>query len=297
MPFTKINYPLWTAIVTPFNQDLTIDFDSFRTILKEQEKANNGIVLLGSTGENLSLDEKEKEAIVDFAISLNLEVPLMVGIQGFHLPSAKNFIHKMNQKKINCYLMVTPIYAKPNEIGQYEWFNELMSSAKFPCMLYNVPSRSGTSLNLNACLKLKDHQNFWAIKEASGSVEVFSQYKKNLPNIKMYCGDDGLMPEFAHAGAVGLVSVAGNAWPKETRHYTQLCLNNDIKHVKDLWHHASNSLFSVSNPIPVKGLMQIQEKIKSANTRPPLSSQDLSNQEELKKYNQEIINWGIHERI
>lgn len=297
MPFTKVSNKLWTAIVTPFNNDLTIDFESFKALLLEQEKANNGIVILGSTGENLSFDEKEKIEIIDFALSLNLQVPLMVGVQGFHLPSAKAFIEKINSKKIDCYLMVTPIYAKPNEIGQYEWFKDLLDTATKPCMLYNVPSRSGTSLNLNACKKLEGHKNFWSIKEASGSVETFSNYKKNLPTIKMYCGDDALMPDFAHAGAIGLVSVASNCWPKETRHYVELCLNQEAKKCKDLWHFASNSLFSVSNPIPAKGLLHIQNKIKTPKTRPPLSTNDLSNQEELKKYNTEIINWGQHEHI
>ncbi|MFZ4713342.1 MAG: 4-hydroxy-tetrahydrodipicolinate synthase [Bacteriovoracaceae bacterium] len=289
-------FPLWTAVVTPFHPDLKIDFVSFEKLLLEQEEAKNGVVILGSTGENLSFSDEEKIEIVNFVCDLELSIPIMVGIPGFYAPGAVKWLKHLNQMPVHAYLMVTPIYAKPNDLGQYEWFKELLDTATRPSMLYNVPSRSGIKLSVEAMKKLLGHKNFWAIKEASGSVDEFSNYKKNLPGISMYCGDDGLMPEFAKAGAVGLVSVASNAWAKETHLYTELCLKGTLKEDK-MWKEAADSLFLCSNPVPVKGLMHTRGMIETPKSRPPLNSQDLKELPIILKHNQNITEWGQNAKL
>lgn len=286
------NYLLWTAIVTPFKNDLSIDFEAFEKLLKLQEAAHNGVVVLGSTGENLSFNEDEKRQIVDFACSLKLNIPLMVGVPGFHLPGAMSWVAYLETKNIHAYLMVTPIYTKPNEMGQYYWFKGLMDNVTKPCMLYNIPGRSGTKLNMNAAKKLLKHSNFWAVKESSGQVTEFESFVTNLPGIDIYCGDDMLMPYYAYAGAKGLVSVASNIWPKETHAYTRLSVEKKTEGLFPLWQNATNALFSCSNPVPVKVIMHEVGMIKTPFTRPPLSHEDLKNLEELKTHHQEITNWG-----
>jgi 4-hydroxy-tetrahydrodipicolinate synthase len=290
------NYPLWTAVVTPFHHDHTIDYVSFEKLLLEQEEAKNGVVILGSTGENLSFSDEEKIDIVNFVCDLELSIPIMVGIPGYYQEGALKWLRHLKNFPIHAYLMVTPIYAKPNEIGQYEWFKTLMDEANHPCMLYNVPSRSGTKLNLEAMKKLLGHKNFWSIKEASGSVEEFSNYKKNLPGVQMYCGDDGLMPEFAQAGAVGLVSVAGNAWPKEIHAFAKLCVSKEIKDTK-MWKEACDSLFLCSNPVPVKCLLHATGKIETPKTRPPLSHQDLHQLPVILEHHKKITDWGTNAKL
>lgn len=286
------NYVLWTAIVTPFKNDLTIDFEAFEQNLKTQEAAHNGIVVLGSTGENLTFNDEEKKQIVDFACSLNLKSPLMIGVPGFHLPSAQAWTKYLEAKNIHAYLLVTPIYAKPNEMGQYYWFKGLMDNVTKPCMLYNIPGRAGTKLNVNAMKKLLKHSNFWAVKESSGSVTEFENFVTELPGIDIYCGDDALMPYFSYAGARGLVSVASNIWPKETHAYTRMCLEKKTDLLFPLWQNATNALFSCSNPVPVKGIMAEVGMIKTPFTRPPLSHEDLKNLNDLKKYHADITAWG-----
>jgi 4-hydroxy-tetrahydrodipicolinate synthase len=289
-------FPLWTAVVTPFHSDLKIDYVSFEKLLLEQEEAKNGVVILGSTGENLSFSDEEKIEIVNFVCDLELSIPIMVGIPGFYGPGAVKWVKHLNQMPVHAYLMVTPIYAKPNEVGQYEWFKELLDTSTRPCMLYNVPSRAGTKLNLNAMKKLLGHKNFWSIKEASGSVEEFSQYHKNLPGIEMYCGDDGLMPEFAKAGAVGLVSVASNSWAKETHMYTRLCLSQKLKEDK-MWKEAADSLFLCSNPVPVKGLLHAIGAIETPKCRPALNSNDLTELPTILNHHKNITEWGQHAKL
>src|SRR5690606_30822499 len=120
---------------------------------------------------------------------------------------------------------VTPLYAKPGAKGQIQWFKTLMDAVSRPVMLYNVPGRTAVAMSLEAVGALNSHKNFWAIKEASGSVEKMKEYLKAAGGKQVYCGDDALTPDFVQAGAVGLVSVASNAWPKETHLYVKQCLD------------------------------------------------------------------------
>jgi 4-hydroxy-tetrahydrodipicolinate synthase len=138
--------------------------------------------------------------------------------------------------------------------------------------------------------KLSNHKNFWAIKEASGSVEKFKEYLKAANGKAVYCGDDALMPDFALAGAAGLVSVASNAWPKETNLYVKKCLNKTFDD-KQLWTEASNSLFVASNPVPVKRLMFENGKLQTPFMVAPLSHEDMADAAPVLKANDQVRNW------
>jgi len=120
-------FPLWTAIVTPMHADGSIDYKSFETLIRQQEEAGNGVLILGSTGEGLNLHEEEKRELVEFTHDLDLVVPLMVGIGGFNLSAQVDFIHFCNELKPDAFLLVTPLYAKPGAEGQFESFSELMA--------------------------------------------------------------------------------------------------------------------------------------------------------------------------
>lgn len=287
----KLNdYSLWTALVTPLTPGLEIDFKSLENILKEQDDAGNGILLLGSTGEALNLDIEAKKSIVTFAQTLNLKSPLMVGVGGHQLKSQLNWTKWLETQKIDAYLMVTPIYSKPGTEGQYQWFKTLMDSVSRPVMLYNVPGRAAKELCLTATKRLATHKNFWAIKEASGSVQKFKQYLDVSLNGNVYCGDDGLMFSFANAGSKGLVSVASNTWPKETNLYVKKCLDQSLSEI-ELWENASNSLFIASNPVPAKALLASENRISHGTMMPPLAEEDLKDTAKLKLYSEQIKTW------
>jgi 4-hydroxy-tetrahydrodipicolinate synthase len=170
-----------------------------------------------------------------------------------------------------------------------------MDEVSKPVMLYNVPGRTAKALELDAVDKLKSHENFWAIKEASGSVDKFSAYLEVSDNAMVYCGDDGLFPDFADAGSCGLVSVASNAWPKETNLYVQKCLEKNFED-NDLWTEAADSLFTASNPVPVKRLLKNEGRINSDILMPPLSRKDLKDDSALERASKVVREWYSEHR-
>lgn len=286
------NYPLWTAIVTPMNEDSTVDYPSFEKILREQEAAQNGVVILGSTGEALNLTKEECKKVLEFGLSLKLNVPVMTGIGGFNQKEILEYVTYLNTLPLDAYLVVTPLYAKPGEHGQTGWFKAILDLATKPCMLYNVPGRTGVKMNFNAVKNLSAHKNLWAIKEASGSVEDFKKYVEAAPRARVYSGDDGMVPDYTPHGCVGLVSVAGNCWPVETRAYVVKSLEKKLTAPEiDLWKKACDTLFIAANPVPVKNLMQVQGRIKTNVLRTPLHHMDFSDNTPVVEANKKIQTW------
>ena len=129
------SYIVWTAIITPMDEDGSLDLESFEKILRRQEAAGNAITILGSTGEALNIDESERKQILDFALGLKLKVPIMVGVGGINLHEQTKWIEYLNGLEVDAYLLVVPLYAKPGVHGQYGWFKHLLDTSKRPCML------------------------------------------------------------------------------------------------------------------------------------------------------------------
>ncbi len=287
-------FPLWTAMVTPMNTDGSIDFNSLENLLRKQEEAGNGVLVLGSTGEGLNLNEEEKREVVTFTKELDLDIPMMVGVGGFDLPAQADFIHFCNEVEPDALLLVTPLYAKPGAEGQFEWFSELMGETEIPCTLYNVPSRTGVKMHPSVPARLnKEFDHLMGVKEASGSVEEFKEFRRQAPNVKFYSGDDGLTPAFSKEGGVGLVSVASNVWPEATHKYTELCLKRETDDLFPLWKNATDALFKAPNPVPAKVLLNRKGWIEHDTVRLPLSLGDISQEveEELVKVDKEIAAW------
>lgn len=285
-------YPLWTALITPMNEDESVNYEDLGKLLKEQEEAKNGVLILGSTGESLNLTLNEKKEILKYVIDQNLSVPLMVGVGGAEIHGTKEWVNYLNTLPIHATLMVTPLYAKPETEGQYQWFKTLMDTCDHPVMLYNVPGRTGKSLSFDAVRRLNQHPKFWAIKEASGSVDDFKKYVENAGGKPVLSGDDGLVPAFAENGCRGLVSVASNAWPKATHEYVVQTLEKKLsKEDASLWDACSAALFCVSNPIPVKRLICEEGRISHPNLRLPLSHKDLSQAATVMEASTRINDW------
>jgi 4-hydroxy-tetrahydrodipicolinate synthase len=282
---------LYTAIVTPFLEEGGIDYPSFEKILRLQDESGNGIVLLGSTGEGLAIGDEEKREVVRFASSLGLKAPLMVGVGGFHLEQCLDWIAYCEKFPISSYLLVAPLYAKPGPIGQREWFEALLNKSSRPGMIYNVPSRTGIKLSAKMLGEVAKHPRAWAVKEASGSLAEFQDYRAAAPNLDFYSGDDGMTPFFATLGAKGLVSVAANVWPRETRRFVEQSLSLEHKGLFPVWRDATDALFEASNPIPVKAIMNEIGLIPNGSTRAPLAAADLASRARLKTAHANIRSW------
>lgn len=282
---------LWTALITPMNQKGEVNFSDLKNLVKLQEDAGNGILVIGSTGEGLSLDGHEKREIVRFMDDYNPSVPWMIGVGGFRAEDQKDWIDFGNSTNADAFLLVNPLYAKPGTEGQFEWFSSLMDNSEKPCMLYNIPSRTGTSLSAEVFKRLSKHKHCWALKEASGNISDFESFRLAAPEVPVFSGDDALMPYFANAGASGLVSVSSNVWPAETKKYVDLCLRGDVKSVFPVWKKAIEVLFSASNPVPVKSLLYKKNMISAAYVRPPLSVEDLPSVDGLFQADINIRKW------
>lgn len=287
----KPQQKLWTALITPMLSDGSVDFESLEKLIQRQNHAGNGILLIGSTGEGLALDDEEKKNVVEFAAGLKAEVPLMVGVGGMNIDQQKKWIDHCNTLRIDAFLLVTPLYAKPGPKGQLQWFKELLDASEKPCMLYNIPSRTGIDLHVSVAEQLADHPKLWAIKEASGNISVYRQFRERVPSIALYSGDDALLPIFVPFGCKGLVSVSSNAWPEETNLYTEMCLSGNTESLFPLWGRAAQALFTASNPIPVKRLLYSNGDITSPKLRLPLVQEELQDLSELKQIDSEIKNW------
>ena len=284
------NYPLWTAVVTPMQNDGAVDFESLTRVVNDQVSAHNGLLILGSTAEALNLNLKTRKAIIEHVVNMKTDAPIMVGVGGNLLEEQKEWIQYLEGLNVHAYLLVTPHYAKPGPKGQFEWFKALMDTSSRPCMLYNVPGRTAVPMSTEAVTRLNGHRNFWAIKEASGSVDKFREYLAAAGGKPVFCGDDALMPDFALAGSLGLVSVASNAWPRETHLYVEQCLKKTFD-AKELWTKASNSLFIASNPVPVKRLMFERGVIKTPKMAAPLSDEDMASATPVLEAHDAVTNW------
>ena len=289
--FNLSEYPLWTALVTPFNNDGDIDYDNLTQLVREQQDANNGILLLGSTGEGLALTAQEQQQVVRFVCELAPSVPLMVAVGGINLQEQLAWLEFCNTQPIHALLLGSPLYAKPGIKGQIHWFDSLLSATNLPCMLYNVPGRSAVALEPEILTELSKHKNLWALKEASGDIAKFETFRRTNPNLAIFSGDDALMPYFAQAGAKGLVSVAANAWPKQTAEFVRRSLSG-TPNLFTTWSDAVNSLFAVANPVPVKVLMHQQGKLNTPNLRPPLTHHELESPAAVLAANQTILSWN-----
>ncbi|WP_028448808.1 4-hydroxy-tetrahydrodipicolinate synthase [Chitinibacter tainanensis] len=278
---------LWTALITPFAADTSLDLNALTGLLREQEAAGAGVLLLGSTGEGANLTLAERKAVLTHACSLNLQVPIMVGVGGLDLASQLEWLAFCETLPVQAYLLVTPIYAKPGAEGQRRWFSALLDAVSKPCMLYNIPSRAGVPLSDIALAGLVAHRNCWAVKESGGNAVRFAELKTAFPSIAWYSGDDVLFAEHAKLGAAGLVSVASNVWPQQVAHWVQQGLAGEA--IGDLLRTASETLFLAANPIPAKAIMHRQGRIASNELRLPLCAADLASLEPVLAKDREVV--------
>lgn len=286
---------LWTALVTPLTKEGTIDYDSLEVLLRKQEEAGNGILIMGSTGEGLNLLDSEKRELITFTTLQQLEVPVMAGIGGMQLNAQIELMNFADDAGIDAFLLVTPLYAKPGKEGQLAWFSTLMRETSTPCMVYNVPSRTGVAMHPDVPAYLsRTFPNYMGVKEASGSVERFCEFRDNAPKAPLYGGDDILIGDFIDDGAVGLVSVAANAWPKETHMIVDLYLQGKADQVFSEWKESCQLLFRAPNPVPVKTLLQHKGWIAQDQVRLPLSNDDMTQdaEEALLEADRKIHEWA-----
>ena len=250
------------ALITPFNEDGTIDFPALARLIEYQ--IQNGIdylVALGTTAETPTLTEDEKARVRAFIIEkVNGRVPIVLGLGGNNTDAIVENLKTQNFDGIDAILSVVPYYNKPSQEGIYQHYKAIASATKLPVILYNVPGRTGVNMTAETTLRLaRDFDNIVAIKEASGNITQMDDIIKNKPSdFMVISGDDGITFPLITLGAVGVISVIGNAFPREFSRMVRLALNGDYASALTI-HHRFTELFSLlfvdGNPAGVKCLL------------------------------------------
>ncbi len=250
------------ALITPFNEDGTIDFPALARLIEYQ--IQNGIdylVVLGTTAETPTLTEDEKTRVRAFVIEkVKGRVPIVLGLGGNNTQAIVESLKTPDFDGIDAILSVVPYYNKPSQEGIYQHYKAIASATKLPVILYNVPGRTGVNMTAETTLRLaRDFDNIVAIKEASGNITQMDDIIKNKPSdFMVISGDDGITFPLITLGAVGVISVIGNAFPREFSRMVRLALNGDYTSALTI-HHRFTELFSLlfvdGNPAGVKCLL------------------------------------------
>lgn len=249
------------ALVTPFNSDGSVNYEKFRELFEFHiSNGTNGICILGTTGEASTLSFEEEEKIVEFAVKVvNKRVPLIVGSGSNETEKALKMSVKYSLMGADYVLVITPYYNKTNESGLIKHFTMIADNAKCPVIMYNVPSRTGMSISINAIEVLSKHPNIWGIKEASGNISYSMKVAKYLgDDFHMLSGNDDIIVPMMSIGAVGVISVLANSHPKETSEICRLMSMgkyNEANLLQLKLLNYINDLFIEVNPIPIKEAM------------------------------------------
>lgn len=249
------------ALVTPFNEDGSVNYEKFGELFEYHiENSTDGICILGTTGEASTLTFEEEEKIVKYAVEkVNKRVPLIVGSGSNETDKAVKMSKKYSELGADYVLVITPYYNKTNESGLIKHFTMVADNSKCPVIMYNVPSRTGMSISLNAISVLSKHPNIWGIKEASGNISYSIKVSEYLSNdFHMLSGNDDIITPMMSIGACGVISVLANCCPNQVAKICSLCENNNYKEALDLQLKLlsfTNDLFIEVNPIPVKEAM------------------------------------------
>ena len=269
---------LGVAMVTPFHPDGTIDFESIPRVVEQIVSGQaDYLVVLGTTAEVACLSAKEKRQVVQAIVSANQNrLPLVIGIGGNNTAQLVAEIQATDLSAFGALLSVSPYYNKPTQEGIYHHFSELAKASPLPIIVYNVPSRTGSSVEASTFVRLaQDFENIIAIKEASGSMLQAQEIIKEAPShIQVISGDDALTLPMLLAGAVGTISVLGNAMPIPLTKMFEYVEAGNLKKAYQLHYELLDMiqlLFEEGNPTGIKALMEIL-KICSSQVRLPLVS-------------------------
>lgn len=253
---------LGIALVTPFLSDGSVDYKSLQRLVEYQiQNGADFFCILATTGETPCLTAEEKERIKYLVVELNKgRLPILMGCGGNNTAAVVEELKTADLSGVDGILSVCPYYNKPSQEGLYQHFKAIAKASPLPVVLYNVPGRTGINLKPETTVRLaKDCENIVAIKEASGSLEQVDEIIKNRPvGFDVISGDDALTFSMIASGAAGVISVIGNALPKEFSRMIRYEFRGEYEPARKI-HHRFTELYSLlfvdGNPAGVKALL------------------------------------------
>lgn len=264
------------ALVTPFTENKEVDFDALEKLV--EFNISNGIdylVINGTTGESVTITKEERSNIVEFIAKINNKrLPLVLGIGGNNTAAVINELQTTDLTHIDAILSVAPYYSKPTQEGFYQHFKAIALASPKPIILYNVPGRTSKNMEPATTIRLaNDFENVIAVKEAGNNVQQYLQLIKDKPkDFLIISGDDDLALPVVLAGASGVISVIGQAFPKEFSSLINLGLkgkNKDAYQLHFSLMQAIDLIFAENNPAGIKAVLK-HLNITSDEVRLPL---------------------------
>lgn len=253
---------LGIALVTPFKEDLSVDFDALGRLVEYQiEGGADYFVVLGTTAENPTLSDAEKQQIIRSVIRVNRgRKPIVLGIGGNNTAAVVSQIQAQDFDGVDAILSVAPFYNKPSQEGIYRHYSAIARATEMPIILYNVPGRTGVNIAAETTVRLaNDFPNIVAIKEASGNFRQIDEIIKNKrQDFMVISGDDSITFPLIALGAVGVISVVGNAFPREFGRMVRLALRGDLQGAREIHYRfveMNEVLFADGNPAGVKSVL------------------------------------------
>ena len=248
----------YTALVTPFNKDLTIDEKALEALVEFQiEQGISGLVPMGTTGESPTLNHDEHLRIIEIVVKKSGgRVPVIAGTGSNCTDEAIEYTKIAREIGVDATLQVAPYYNKPTQEGFYRHFSSIADTVDIPMMVYNIPGRSGANIDTHTLLRLSKHPNIAAVKEASGSFAQIMDLIANKPDdFDILSGDDNIAVPMTLMGGSGLISVASNSIPKKMSNLVQLALNGKVAEANKMHYELLpffKAMFIETNPIPIK---------------------------------------------
>ncbi|MBN4046742.1 4-hydroxy-tetrahydrodipicolinate synthase [bacterium AH-315-P07] len=257
----------FVALVTPFKENLDIDFDAYGRLIDLQiENGTHGIVPAGCTGEAATLTHDEQKKLISFAIErVGGKVPVVAGTGSNNTAETLDFTQYAKDAGADGALMITPYYNKPTAEGIIAHYTKVADTVDLPIMLYNVPGRTSLKMEPETIARLAEHPNIVSVKEACGSVDQVSKIRSQS-DINIMSGDDPLTLPMMAVGASGVVSVAANVVPDKVAALCNAFHAGDLEKAREVHYSLlplCKALFEETNPMPVKRILAEMGLIKN----------------------------------
>ena len=264
-----------TAVVTPFKNDLSVDYDALSNIIEHLiTHKTDYLVALGTTGEVATLSAEEKQKIVrHFVRKVDGRVPIVVGIGGNNTASIIADLETFDLSGISAVLSVSPYYNKPNQAGIINHYTQVAQASPLPIIIYNVPGRTGSNMTACTQLEIAKLPNVIATKEASGDMQQIMEILAHKPtNFEVISGDDALTFPMMCLGAAGVISVVNHAIPSTFNEMVRLCNQNNFTKAREIHKKTLNLCGAIFEDGSPGGIKEILNKMNLCSTicRPPL---------------------------
>jgi 4-hydroxy-tetrahydrodipicolinate synthase len=264
-------YGTGVALVTPFTENLQVDYKALKKIISHVSKGVDYLVVLGTTGESPTLSKDEKADVLEFVKSNNPKgLPIVYGIGGNDTQEVLDSIQHTDLRGVSALLSVSPYYNKPSQEGIYQHFKKIATASPVPVILYNIPGRTGSNMTAETQLRLSEHKNIIGTKEASGNLEQCMKIAKYAPkDFLLLSGDDMLTTAIYAMGGKGVISVLANAYPVIFRKMKEQALSgNFAKASQEQFKllEINGPMYEEGNPVGIKvvlaGLGLCSEKVR-----------------------------------